>query len=213
MNQYPLLTYISIFSSVLPICVGISKIKVLHRGTYILLFYLIFAFVADIYFIWFVRGYQFALGLHHVYYLIEYIFIMSVVTVWQESRRIKKLFQVLMLLYVIFWIIAKVTFEPLNGLYSVTASASQVLLTLCAGYTLFVVMGNRMLPLTSHHRFWMILSFVVYYAGTLLIISLRGILIHFSTENFLLVSSIDWSLKIIFNILITRGFLCPQTQT
>ena len=213
MNQYPLLIYIALFSTVLPIGVGISKIKFLHRGTYILLFYLIFAFAADICFIWFIRGYQLTLGLHHAYYLIEYIFIMSIVTVWQESRRIKKLFQVLMLLYVIFWIIAKVTFEPLNGLYSVTASASQVLLTLCAGYTLFVVMGNRMLPLTNHHRFWMLLSFVVYYAGTLLVIALRGILIHYSAETLVLVNSIDWSLKILFNILFAIGFLCPQTQT
>ncbi len=213
MNPYPLLTYISIFSSVLPIGVGISKIKVLHREMYIILFYLIFAFAADIYFIWFVRGYQFALGLHHAYYLIEYIFIMSIVTFWQESRRIKKLFQVLMLLYVIFWIIAKFTFEPLNGLYSVTACASQVILTLGAGYTLFIVIGNRTQSLINNHRFWILLSCVIYYAGTLLIIALRGILIHFSVENFLLVSSIDWSLKVLFNVLFAIGFLCPQTQT
>jgi hypothetical protein len=205
--------YISVFSSALPIGVGISKIKVLHRGMYILLFYLIFAFAADIYFIWFVRGYQFTLGLHHAYYLIEYIFIISIITVWQESRRMKKLFQAIMLLYVFFWIIAKVTFEPLNGLYSVTASASQVLLALGAGYTLFVVIGNRMLPFVNYHRFWVLLSFVIYYAGTLLIIALRGILIHYSAENILLVSSIDWSLKILFNILLAIGFLCPQTQT
>ena len=213
MNPYPLLAYIELFSPVLPIGVGISKIKVLHCGMYILLFYMIFTFAADIYLIWFVRGYQFALGLHHAYYLIEYIFIISIVTVWQESRRIKKLFQVLMLFYVIFWIIAKVTFEPLNGLYSVTASASQVLLTLCAGYTLFIVIGNRAQSLTQDHRFWILLSFVIYYAGTLLVIALRGILIHYSAETLVLVNSIDWSLKILFNVLLAIGFLCLRTQT
>jgi len=213
MNPYPLLTYISIFSSVLPIGIGISKIKILHREMYIILFYLVFAFAVDIYFIWFIRGYQFTLGLHHAYYLVEYVFIISIVTVWQESQRAKRFFQILMLLYTLFWIIAKCTFEPLNGLYSITASASQVLLALSAGYTLFVVIGNRTQTLINNHRFWMLLSFVIYYAGTLLIIALRGILINFSVENFLLVSSIDWSLKIIFNILITIGFLCPQTQT
>jgi len=213
MNQYPLLVYIALFSSVLPIGVGISKIKVLHRGTYILLFYLIFAFSADIYFLYFSRGYQFTLGLHHAYYLLEYIFIMSIVTVWQESHRIKKIFQVLMLLYIIFWIVAKVTFEPLSGLYSTTASISQVILALGAGYTLFIVIGNRTQSLIHDYRFWILLSFVIYYAGTLLIIALRGILIHYSAENILLVSSIDWSLNILFNILLAIGFLCPQTQT
>jgi hypothetical protein len=138
---------------------------------------------------------------------------MSIVTVWQESHRIKKLFQVLMLLYVIFWIVAKVTFEPLSGLYSTTASISQVILALGAGYTLFIVIGNRTQSLIHDYRFWILLSFVIYYAGTLLVIALRGILIHYSAETLVLVASIDWSLNILFNILIAIGFLCPQTQT
>jgi hypothetical protein len=212
MSRYPLLAYISLFSIILPIGIGIPRIKILHRGMTILLLYLVFAFAADIYLIWFARGYQFALGLHHVYFLIEYIFIMSIITVWQESLKMKTLFQALLLIYILFWIIAKVTFEPLNGLYSVTACTSQVLLTLCAGYTLFVVIGNRSQPLINHYRFWGLLSFVVYYAGTLLVIALRGILLHYSIETLFLVSSIDWSIKILFNILFAIGFLCPQNQ-
>ncbi len=213
MIQYPPLMYISIFSPVLPLGVGISRIKILHRGMNILLYYLIFAFAADMYLIWFARGYQFTLGLYHVYYIVEFLFIISIVAVWQESPRMKRIFQTVMLLYILFWIIAKVTFEPLTGLYSVTASASQVLLTLCAGYTLFVVIGNRMQSLMNHDRFWILLSFVVYYAGTLLVIALRGIIIQYSRETLFLVNSIDWSLKILFNTFFTIGFLCPQTQT
>jgi hypothetical protein len=213
MNQYPLLTYITLFSVILPIGIGIPRIKILHRGMKILLLYLICAFFTDIYFLWFARGYQFTLGLHHIYFLVEYIFIMSIITVWQESLKMKRLFQALILIYILFWIIAKVTFEPLNGLYSTTASTSQVFLTLCSGYTFFVVIGNRTQPLINHYRFWGLLSFVVYYAGTLLVIALRGILLHYSIETLLLVASIDWSLKILFNILFAIGFLCPHTKT
>jgi hypothetical protein len=213
MNPYPLLVYIALFSSVLPMGVGISKIMVLHRGMYVLLFYLIFAFSADIYFLWFSKGYQFTLGLHHVYYLIEYIFIMSIITVWQESHRMKRFIQSLMLLYMLFWIIAKFTFEPLSGLYTFTASTSQVLLIISAEITLFILIGNRMQPIVNDYRFWVLLSFVIYYAGTLLTIASRGILLHYSIEMLFIVASIDWSLKIIFNILFAIGFLCPQTQT
>jgi hypothetical protein len=213
MNQYPLLMYISFFSSVLPLSIGISRIKILHHGMNILLYYLLFSFSADIYFLWFSRGYQFTLGLYHVYFLIEFIFIISIITVWQESRRMKRIFQIFMFLYILFWIVAKVTFEPLNGLYSVVACTSQVLLTLGAGYTLFVVVENRVQSLMNYHRFWILLSFVIYYAGTLLVIALRGILIQYSIETLFLVISIDWSLKICFNILFAKGFLCPQTQT
>jgi hypothetical protein len=213
MKQYPLLTYIAIFSSVLPIGVGISKIKNLHGGMKILFYYIVFAFTADIYFIWFVKGYQFTLGLVHAYYLIEFIFIMSIIFVWQESKWMKRFFLALMLLYILFWAIAKVTFEPLNGLYVFTATTSQVLLTLCAEITLIVVIGSRIQPIINHDRFWVLLSFVIYYAGTLLIIASREILLHYPIETLFNVASIDWSLKILFNILFTIGFLCPQTRT
>jgi hypothetical protein len=205
--------YISLFSVILPIGVGISRIKTLHRGMIILLLFLLFAFTADIYLVWFARGYQFTLGLYHIYYLVENIFIISIISVWQESRRMKRLFQALMLLYILFWIIAKLTFEPLNGLYSFTASTSQILLIIGAQITLFFIVGNQIQPIINDYRFWVLLSFVVFYAGTLLTIASRGILINYSLDIIYLASNIDWSLKIIFNILLTKGFLCPQTRT
>ena len=213
MNRYPFIAYISIFSSALPTFVGILKVTTVDRGMKILLFYLVFAFTADIYLLWFSRGYQFTLGLVHAYYLIEYILVMSIIFVWQESRRLISFFLTLMLLYILFWVIAKVTFEPLNGLYVFTATTSQVILTFCAESTLIVVIGNRIQPIINHNRFWVLLSFVIFYAGTLLTIASRGILIHFPINTLFIFISIDWSLKILFNILFTIGFLCPQTRT
>jgi hypothetical protein len=213
MNRYPLLTYISIFSVVIPIGAGISKLMTLQKGMKILFAYLIFAISADIYLMWFTRGYKLSMGLMHIYFLVEYIFIMSVIIVWQESKRIKKSFQLLMFLFVAFWVIAKVTFEPLNGLYTFTASTSQVLLTFGAQVTFFVVAKDQTLPIIKDYRFWVLLSFIIYYAGTLLNIASRGILIHYSVEILFLFNSIDWTLKIIFNILFAIGFLCPQTRT
>ena len=205
--------YFSLFSSIIPIGVGFSRIKTSHSGMKILLLYLISAFAADNYLIWFSRGYQFTLGLHHIYYLVEYIFIMSIIIVWQQSVKMKRLFYALIILFILFWIIAKFTFEPLSGLYSVIASTSQVLLVIGAEFTLFVVVENRMQPVINDYRFWVLLSFILYYAGTLLIVTSRGIFVQYSIETIFLIASIDWSLKIIFNILLTIGFLCPQTQT
>ena len=117
MYRYPLLTYISILSVVIPIGAGILRISLVDRGMKVLFFYLLFAFTADVYLMWFVSGRLLEIGLIHLYYLIEYVFIMTIMSLWQESQRIKRLFQVLILLYTLFWIIAKFTFEPLSGLY------------------------------------------------------------------------------------------------
>jgi hypothetical protein len=206
MHRYPLLMYISVFSAVLPIGVGILRKNFSQRGMNILFIYLISAITADIFLTWFVRGYQLALGLFHVYFLLEFVFIISIISVWQETQSTKRIVHTVMSFYVLFWIVAKFTFEPLNGLYTFTASTSMVLLTLSAGYTLFVVVSNRIQPLTTDYRFWVLLSFVVYYAGTMMVIALRGVLIHQSIETLFLVNSIDWSLKIVFNILFAIGF-------
>ena len=212
MNRYPLFAYITLFSPIIPICIGLPKILSVNRGMKILFCYLIFAIAIDIFLAWIVKGRQLQMGFVHGYYLVEYVFIISIITVWQDSHWMKRFFQALMLVYILFWIIAKFTFEPLSGLYSITATTSQVLLTLGAGYTLFIVIGNRVQPLTKDFRFWVLLSCVVYYAGTLLTIALRGILIQYSLEKFFLFTSLDWSLKIIFILLFTIGFMCPQTQ-
>jgi hypothetical protein len=213
MRHYPFLTYLSIYTVIIPIGVGISRIKILHRGMKILLLFLMSAFVTDNYLIWFARGYQFTLGLHHVYYLIEFIFIISIVTVWQESVKMKRLFYALTILYILFWVIAKFTFEPLSGLYSFIATTSQVLIVIGAEFTLFVVVENRMQPVINDYRFWVLLSFILYYAGTLMVVTSRGIFVQYPIETIIIIVSIDWSLKIIFNILFAIGFLCPQTQT
>ena len=64
MHRYPLLTYISIFSVVIPIGAGILKISSMDRGMKVLFFYLLFAFTADIYLMWFSRSYQITLAIN-----------------------------------------------------------------------------------------------------------------------------------------------------
>jgi hypothetical protein len=213
MYRYPLIAYLSLFSPIIPICASILKMRTLQRDMIILSFYMVFALTSDVFLMWFAKGYKFQIGLYHFYYLIEYIFIMSILVIWQESHMMKRIFQASILSYMIFWIIAKLTFEPLDGLYSYIASASQILLIIGAETTIYSVIGKQLQPITKDYHFWVLISFIFYYAGTLLTIASRGLIIHYSIEALTLVGSIDWSLKILFNILFAIGFLCPQTRT
>jgi len=212
MVQYPELIYVSIFSTIFPLFAGIYAWRSIGRELRILVLYLAFVLIADVLMMWVIKNYSINLGLMHFYFLIEYIFVVTIIISWQESSRMKRLFQALLLFYVIFWLIAKLTFEPLNGLYSITASVSSVLLALFAGYTLFIVIGNRVQPLFISHSFWVLLSFIIYFAGTLLLIALQGILVRYSREDIFLAASINWSLKILISLLFTAGILCPRTQ-
>jgi hypothetical protein len=161
---------------------------------------------------WFIKSYLINLELWHINVIVEYICVMSIIYFWQESQMMSRLFKILLFLYILFWFCAKVTFEPLNGLYSITVSVSQVVLALSAGYTLFIVIGNHTQPLLSHQRFWVLLSFVIYYTGALMPLALAGVLFNQPGESLVSLWSINLVLIIVNNILFAVGFLCPQTQ-
>ena len=177
----------------------------------VLVLYLFLGSVFDNISMWFIQDARMDMGLWHIYIIIEYIFVMFIVFSWQESHKMKKLFQTLSLLYILFWLYAKLTFEPLNGSYSITSSISRVILALSAGYTLFIVIGNRVQALSSNNRFWVLLSFVLFYLGTLIPVALIGIIFHHGETAFP-IGSINWALSIVTNILFTIGILCPQIQ-
>ena len=89
--------------------------------------------------------------------LIEFILIMTILSIWQNSKQTKKIFHVIILLYIIFWIIAKATFEPLNGLYTMIVGISQTIITVCAEITLYNVIGNRIQSIFNLNQFWCLL--------------------------------------------------------
>jgi hypothetical protein len=212
MVKWPILTFIALYSTLIPIFAGIFRFHVKRGDNSILVLFLFSTFSIDCISYYFIKDYAVNLGLMHLYVFLEFLFPMLIVTIWQESPKTMKIFKYIYMLYILFWIIAKLSFEPISGIYSITATTEQVILVLAAGYTLFVVTGNRVQPLFSYSRFWMLLSFVLYYAGTLVIVALQGILVNYSKEDIFFAASILWSLKILFNILIFIGFLCPQTQ-
>ena len=213
MVQYPILMYISLFSPVVPIFAGSVRVKLISQEMKILILYLMIGLAVDILSTWFIRDAWLDLGLWHAYIIIEYIFVMFIFIFLQEVHRVKRMFQVLLALYFLFWCCAKFTFEPFNGSYSITSSISRVILALSAGYTLFIVIGNRVQPLLSDHRFWVLLSFVFFYLGTLMPVALISIFFNQPGNASFSIASINWALSIAANILFTVGVLCPQTRT
>ena len=204
--------YISLFSPAIPIFAGSYRIKIINHEIKMLVLYLTIGLAVDILSTWFIRDARLDLGLWHTYIIIEYIFVMFIFISMQEVHKVKRLFQIVFVLYILFWFCAKFTFEPFNGSYSITSSISRVILALSAGYTLFIVIGNRVQPLLSDHRFWVLLSFVFFYLGTIMPVALISIFFNQPGEASFSIASINWALSIVANILFTIGVLCPQTQ-
>jgi hypothetical protein len=209
--QYSILFNISILSLLAPIIIGTVRFKVLSREIKLLVIYLIIGFTIAVSIKWFIQGSWMWIILH-INTLVEYLVVIFIIYSWQESHRIKNLLKILIWSYILFWCSAKVSFEPISGLYSITSSISQVILALSAGYTLFVVIGNYTQPILHYQLFWILIAFILNYIGTLIPTALAGVLFAESGDALVLLYSINWVLVIFSNILFAIGILCPTTQ-
>jgi hypothetical protein len=211
--SYPILGYLAVVSYVLPIPAGMLKYRILSSEFKILLYLLIIGFITDVLSLWQYLGHWSAHWLVHVYIVIEFVLVMIMISLWQESKNINRLFKLIIILYIVFWVYAKCTFEPINSLYYLSGSVSGVLLTLSAGYTLFVVIGQKAQPLNRNDRFWILLSLVINYMGSLLPIVFASIVFAHSLEYLFRLWSITWILAILSHVLFMIGFICHKTRT
>ncbi len=212
LKEYPLLMYMAFLSPLVPISTGVFRFTMMHREMKILLSLLSIGFVADFLALFVYAGTHSAPWITHFYILVQLGISMVIISAWQESQKAKRIFWSLIGLYVIFWLYAKLSFEPLNGSFDITGSISAVILTLSAGYTLFIVIGNRLQPLLNNYRFWVLLAFVLYFICTLLPIALQTILFNRSTKMLVIAWSITWIATILSSVIYAKGFLCPQMQ-
>ena len=93
MNRYPILAYLSLVSPIIPISAGIFRSRLIKREMKVLVLYLFLGSVFDNISMWFIQDARMDMGLWHIYIIIEYIFVMFIVFSWQESHKMKKLFQ------------------------------------------------------------------------------------------------------------------------
>jgi hypothetical protein len=196
----------------LPIIVGIRYWTAIGKDLKILLFLLLIGFLIDCFTGW--RHHDVYLHeLAYTYILVELFLVMYIIIFWQESLRVKRLLQIIVVLYVIFWTYAGFTFKVFPRLYSIVGSVSKTLFVLSAGYTLFVVVENRLGTLKNDKRFWILLSFVLNSGGTLMPFALQDLLRVQSKQALFIAWSITLIITVMSNILFTVGFLCPQKQT
>jgi len=208
LTQYPILLNISILSLLLPILAGLFRLRTLSWELKLLVVYLLLGFIFAVVINWFFNN----IIIMHVNTLVEYIFMMYIICAWQESQKMKRLLNLILWFYILFWFFSKITYEPINGLFSITSSISQAIIALSAGYTLFVVIENYSQSLLQYARFWILIAMILNYTGTLIPTALGGVFFTQPGKDLYLLYSINWVLIIFSNILFAIGILCPPTR-
>lgn len=213
LKAFSAVAYLSFFSPLIPISIGVYKFRSEGQGVKLIIYLLSFGFIIDLFTLWPVLGYKIIPLFSRLYVLVEFIMILFIFSLWHSSKRVHKIKWYMMGTFLLFWISATLTFEPFNTPCIITAAVSRIILILAAAYTLFIVFENSDRSLLKNYKFWILLSFIFNFAGTLLPIIFEGVLFRHSRELLYMAWSITWFLTITSNVLFTVGFLCPQTQT
>ncbi len=212
-TDYPVFLYISTFSCLIPIFTGVFKFKSINQGAKLVVLLLSLGFLIDLFSLWPIFGYKIIPLFSHFYGLVECIIVLFILSLWQYSKRICMAIRFTIGAFILFWIASKLTFEPFNTPCIITASVSRIILTLAAGYSLYLIFENSQRSLLKNQIFWILLSFIFNFSGTLLPFIFEGVLFGHSKDFLYTAWSITWFLTLTSNVLFTIGFLCPQTQT
>jgi hypothetical protein len=144
----------------------------------------------------------------HIYSIMEIVILLAIFASWTDSRRAKIIFWSIMGSYAIFWVLAKILFEPFNVSPVYTPTTSRVILLSGSLYTLFVVATNQERILIREPKFWFAAGFLLAYAGSLMYYGFRSMFNDLPLDEIIKLWSIHWAVSILSNILFIAGFIC-----
>jgi hypothetical protein len=131
---------------------------------------------------------------------------------WRTSRRNGVIILVNYLCFVVLWIIAKFTFEPILESDDITFTISSIIILATAMYTMIQLLRQENIVLKDDPRFWTSAAFIIYSTGTFLIFSMFAYLLHSSKDILFILYPINWILIIISHLFYARAFFCPQAS-
>ena len=148
----------------------------------------------------------------HVYIIIEYSFLLWIISSWQRSPKVKNILLASIAVFALFWICASMFLEHFDEPASYTNSLSRLVYCAVALYTLRHLALESAISLLKEPRFWIVSALLVSSSGDLMFYSLRGVMAGLSMEDLKLAFSIHWILAIISNLLYSQGYLCRSPR-
>jgi hypothetical protein len=150
------------------------------------------------------------LWLSHFYTLIELMFIVLLYSLWIKQKRTRSVLLVSFLVFVVFWIVSKFTFEPFSINDGWMGTFSKVLQITFSALLLVEIVKENEIAWMNDMRLWVVTGIVVYASGTFFLFALFNRMLQISPDRLRLIWSLNWILMIISNLLFARGFLCKK---
>jgi len=207
--KIPLLAYVSGFSVLIPIAIGLYKRKSLEEGLKWLWWLLLFELATS-------SG-QLILNVHritnlwlsHIFVLVEFSLVVCICSKWVETPNKRTLLRAVIVLFGLLWIGSRFSFEPLGAPSSYVSPIAKAGLIVISMYIIFLI-AQTSEELFKDPRYWVVSGIIISSAGSLLFYAFRGIIDKFGRDELFIAYSIHWGIQIIANIIYSIGFLCTQ---
>jgi hypothetical protein len=150
------------------------------------------------------------LWLGHFYTLFEIIIVYMIFSSWMKKHQLRLIMALCVSAFVLFWIIAKFTFEPLSHFEGWTAPVSRIIQITFAVFILVDIVKESDVIWTSDPRIWVVAGFFIYATGSLFIFALFSKMLEISPDRLKLMWPLNWILMTISNLSYARAFLCKS---
>lgn len=197
---------ISGFSSIIPLVAGIAFFRFYQKDMRLFAIFFGVAVPFDLFLI--VTSMQGINNLWalHIWSLLEYCFLVYVISYWQKNETFRKLLRWSIPVFVIIWFAAKlVRIEDFTHFQNYTRSVGSMILTIVSVVTLYALSESE--GILKSYQFWIILGVLIYFAGNIML---------FSVSNIVLAGSLFFMHSIVnitANLLYAGGFLCLRLQS
>ncbi|RMF64572.1 MAG: hypothetical protein D6743_09170 [Calditrichaeota bacterium] len=153
------------------------------------------------------------LWLSHIYTLIEYTFLATIFSLWQDNKGGKKVIKISILLFAIIWTVSKFTIENFHTWDSYTSPLEGLLLIIIASYTLYALGRESEVPIYEDARFWISSGVLIYFTVNLMGLALMNLIQNWNEQRLFVRFPIHSLSNIFCNLLYTGGFLCLLRRT
>ncbi len=202
----PLSSFVSIVSGLMPLFVGLLFFRRLGKDMRLLILLLTLGFALDVASIPMAILKVSNIWLINLYFLVDYSLLVLILSYWQDQPRVGKLFRVSIAPMVTLWAASQAVLGSLDQFNFFVRTLECILLSSAAIYTLWRIgLISTNLPLSRDYRFWVSLSVLIYFSGTIFLYAF-GFLIN--TELMSTAWVIHSGLNVTANLGYTGGFLC-----
>lgn len=143
------------------------------------------------------------LWLFHLHTLLEFVVFIAIYSMWIPKQKVKISLRISIVLFIIYWILAKIFIEDVSLFDNITSSLNSGLLTIVSGYFLVTLLFEEDKSLIGNYKFWITVGVLVYYSGCL---------IMFALSNQIFAWQLHSLFSIISKLLFCWGFITAWRQ-